>query len=397
MESAAPGVAEEGAGGAGPSLAGLLGVGGDDLDDLKVPAQTFSVVKKRPKLTHSHFFDDDRGFKKVLETFPKIKLRGKGHEFDDAALLLRHYEKWFQDLFPHGDNLEDLVWTTRNLLQNKERDEEGNVSDPREKLHLLRFKYKQGTSSTGNRTPGSAGECGGPQLTDTMKRRIEANRQRALDLKRRREEGGVTPGRSSLDSEALRRIAENKARALELRRQREEAARNSSTVNEEDILGLGEELDEVMGSNFGHRATQADQDEEDPFGFGGGFDDDGGSGGGFRSMSTMPAPTRAESSRPTAGTVREGTGTLQLEEDEDVFGFGGGFDDDGGGFGHSTASASKAPAPPAPPATSAPPAASPAAAAPTAAWASTAIDGSTTLAGEDEEDVFGFGGGFDDE
>lgn len=244
MAAAAPGSAgapggSAGAGAVEPSVTGgLLGLGEHELDDLKVQANFLTTqVAKKPKLTHRLFFEEERGLKKVLNDFPKLRFKGKGHEFEDLQVLMTHYRRWFKDLYPFEDSFEDLIWKARTCLQAKEKDDSGLESDPREQLHMLRFEYKNS----------GAGGTKGVQVSDEAKKRIEENRKRALEIKRKRQaEGGAAPEPSQAPA-----------------------------------------------------ATFMDLDDEDMFGFGGGIDN----------QASGPGPTA-------------------MDEDEDVFGFGGGIDDD---------------------------------------------------------------------
>eukprot|EP00971_Amphidinium_carterae_P133817 2650894-Amphidinium_carterae.1 len=134
-------------GGMGAAVGGGLDLGDDpELDDLKDAAkEILQPTQKRAKkvrMTHSLLFDDERGFKQLLRTFPGIPRKGKGEEFRDLALLLQHYAKWLKELYPSNEHFEDVVWKAREVLNQKERLDDGTVSDAKEHLHLFRFKYK---------------------------------------------------------------------------------------------------------------------------------------------------------------------------------------------------------------------------------------------------------------
>lgn len=281
------------------SLGDALGLT-TSLDDFKKAGVQISDLQekrgtKQKKMTHSLFFEDDRGLKKMLRTFPKIKFRGKGREYEDLCLLVSHYKRWFQELYPERQEMiEDIVWKARHVLDEKEKEDDGTISDPRERLHAFRFQYK---NSKEEEEPAK-----GAPLSEEARARIEANRQKALEKKRQREAGQATEAApEELDMDELWRM-------------------------EEELAGGRPE--QAPGGN----------DEEDPFGFGGGFDDfdDGGGGGGeVGSASTRPPPPA-------------------FEEEEDVFGFGFDMDDDG-----PPPAAKSAPAPAAAPPAAAGPAAAP--------------------------------------
>lgn len=280
---------------------------------------------KRQKMNHSLFFENDKGLKKILKTFHKVKVHGKGHEYQDLTLLLRHYKKWFQDLHPYGDHFEDLVWKARQVLEDKEKEDDGTTSDPRERLHAFRFQYKNSPADLEEITAGSK------QLSDSQRSKIEENRKKAQELKRKKEaekNGTSASAPQELDMEELWRIEEERA----------EAERRKATA-------------QGPAANF-------DMEEEDPFGFGGGFDSSFGG------------------SAPAAKPATKATAPPAFDEEEDPFGFGGGFDD------------------PEPPAQQKPAVTSQAGAAPEAP--NPAATTSAPPAFDEEEDPFGFAGGFDE-
>jgi hypothetical protein len=249
------------------SLSARLGLSDPTLDEGKKEGAGIELLqaaaKKRPKMTHGLFFEDDKGLKKMLRTFPSIKFRGKGREYEDVTLLLQHYKRWFDDLYPYGEHFEDLVWKARQVLQDKEKDDEGVISDPRERLHAFRFQYKNAAT--------------GAHLSEEVRARIEANRKRALELKRQKE-GGSGAGAAQpqeLDMDELWRM------------EQEHAAASKSQAQ-------------------GATGFAVDDEEEDPFGYGGAFDMDESVGA-------------SKTSKPAA---------FAFEEEEDVFGYGGGFDDE---------------------------------------------------------------------
>jgi len=326
----------------------LLGLADPELDDLKEPAKLDIIKKmtgtKRPKLSHGNFFDDDKGLKKVLRTFPKLNFQGKGKEFDDLKLLVRNFDRWFTDLHPYEKNFEDGVWLMRRVLQEKERDDEGLFSEPKERLVHFRHEYKFAPKEV-EVPAGKESKLSAEQL-----RRIEENKKRALAKKVEKESGGASqsfassskPAGMTVDDETLWRIEENRQRALKLKeakKARESAASSSSSM--------------LMPPDM----------EEDPFGFGFGMDDS--------AMRAPPVP-RTQQAAPAAASSR----TIMEDEDEDPFGFGAGFDDEDDGPPPAKKFA-VAPAQAPPPQAQAPP--------------------PQQFLPEDDEDVFGLGGGFDDD
>ncbi|KAL2136539.1 hypothetical protein VTI74DRAFT_3084 [Chaetomium olivicolor] len=70
-------------------------------------------LKKRPraprvKLDETRLLSD-KGIPKLRKMAPKIKFKGKGHEFDDARRLLSFYQEWLDDLFPKATFLDALA------------------------------------------------------------------------------------------------------------------------------------------------------------------------------------------------------------------------------------------------------------------------------------------------
>jgi hypothetical protein len=191
-------------------------------------------TKKRPKLTHKLFFEDEKGLDKMLRTFPKIKLKGKGREYEDLSLMLQHYRKWFQELYPYGEHFEDLVWKARQVLQEQEKDDDGHASDPRELLHAFRLKYKN-----------AAAAASGANLSDEAKARIEANRQRALELKRKKEAEtgkGASTENQEIDIEEIWRMEEEHAAASKA--QPQGAPGFDAFDEDEDVFGFGGDFDD---------------------------------------------------------------------------------------------------------------------------------------------------------
>jgi len=248
------------------------------LDDFKpagLPTIAEDPLKKKRKVTHATFFEDDKGLKKMLKTFPSIKFRGKGGEYEDVSLLLNHYKKWFQDLCPYGDHFEDLVLKARQVLEDKEKEDDGTPSDPRERLHAFRFQYKNAKEAS----------SAAATLSDEQRARIAASRKRALELKQQKE--AQSSGASAAPAPA-------QAQELDM----------------EELWNMEQENVAAAGRQQTSQGQAPDEFEDDPFGFGGGFDEeDGGLAAAPRAAASAPAP-------------------FFTDEEEDVFGFGGGFDED---------------------------------------------------------------------
>ncbi|KAK3290333.1 chromosome segregation in meiosis protein 3 [Chaetomium fimeti] len=70
-------------------------------------------LKKKPRAPRVKLDDtrllSDKGIPKLRKTAPRLKLKGKGHEFSDAARLLSFYQEWLDDLFPKATFLDALA------------------------------------------------------------------------------------------------------------------------------------------------------------------------------------------------------------------------------------------------------------------------------------------------
>ncbi|AEO64918.1 2649a89d-aa88-4129-9c18-f99901bdcb14 [Thermothielavioides terrestris] len=62
----------------------------------------------RVKLDETRLLSD-KGIPRLRRMAPKLKLKGKGHEFSDAARLLSFYQEWLDDLFPKATFLDALA------------------------------------------------------------------------------------------------------------------------------------------------------------------------------------------------------------------------------------------------------------------------------------------------
>merc|ERR1719329_714589 len=219
------------AGGGVGSLGLQFGLLDEDLDDIKEQAAAaFEDTRvKKPKVTHPLFFDEDKGFKKMIKTFPKIKFQGKGKEIDDLKLLLKHYDKWFKDLPPHGDHFEDLVWKARNVLNEKEKDSDGISSDPKERLHMFRFQYKNSVDSLASLGEDASQATG---ISDEARKRMEANKKQAMELreKKRQSAGG---------SSSAAGIPEDDMEALWAEAEARDQAPQSSFPDDDGPFGFG--------------------------------------------------------------------------------------------------------------------------------------------------------------
>lgn len=252
------------AAGVGDAAGAAAAFGFDEgLLELKAEARPVQPtnVRKKPKLTHDQLFDGETGFMRILNDFPKMKFKGKGHEFDDLSRLIAKYDRWFMDVLPDGGEklLEDNVWKCRALLSEKEKDDSGVISDPRERLHKFRCMYKMRPKPGAAAGPARAGPAAGTgaPLSDEMQKRIEEKRRQAQERKRKQQEDAVGVGYEEV---------------------------------EEDPFAMGFGFDEEPQQAPPHFGGE----EDDPFGLGFGLDDDDGS---------VRPNTTAQASAPAATTA----------------------------------------------------------------------------------------------
>lgn len=272
IPSSDPGTADGGVGSLGLQF-GLLDADLDDIKEQAAAAYAGDQRAKKPKVTHALFFDEEKGFKKMIKTFPKIQFQGKGKEVDDLKLLLKHYDKWFKNLHPHGDHFEDLVFKARNVLNEKEKDDDGISSDPKERLHMFRFQYKNSVDSLASLGEDASQATGsGGVVSNEARERIEANKKRAMELREKKRQGaGGSSGAAGIpedDMEALWAEAEASGQAP-----------RASFDDDDDPFGFGFDMGDGPGGGTpaaaSKRPAAMDFEDEDPFGFGGGgFDDD---------------------------------------------------------------------------------------------------------------------------
>eukprot|EP00927_Polykrikos_kofoidii_P042508 TRINITY_DN3650_c0_g1_i2.p1 TRINITY_DN3650_c0_g1~~TRINITY_DN3650_c0_g1_i2.p1 ORF type:complete len:533 (-),score=138.03 TRINITY_DN3650_c0_g1_i2:138-1736(-) len=294
----------------GSSLRGQLGVAEDfDLDDVKTAATALREFK-RPKLTQDHFFEEESGLKKIVKNFPRIRLKGKGNEFEDLRVLLGHYERFFLDLFPQAGGLEDSAWKARSVLQ--EKDAEVHT---KEKLHIFRAVYKKngGGGTIAGRAAVEKEKAAAklaPTVSEDARKRIEANRQRALEIKRKRDAAAAGDA-TNLPEDPRERAEANRARALDIKRRRAEEAEAAALerafaaaagqelppdYDEEDVFGFGNDISHVSTANVQRGTASASSSSGGP-------------------VSALAAVSTSAVSRPMAADM--------FGEEEDPWGFGG--------------------------------------------------------------------------
>jgi hypothetical protein len=84
------------------------------------------VRAPRPKLSITQLLDSEHGMKRVLASFPDLKLKGKGHESRDIRVLMNAYREWAFFLFPNAPwpkmvELLEKLGSSRQMHQELER------------------------------------------------------------------------------------------------------------------------------------------------------------------------------------------------------------------------------------------------------------------------------------
>ncbi|CAK0800217.1 unnamed protein product [Prorocentrum cordatum] len=219
-----------------------------------------------------------------------------------------------------------ILWMARNVLQEKDKGlGDGGPSDPRERisprLHMLRYEYKTAKRKAADSAKWASEASA--QLSEEARQRIAANRQRALEIKQKKAAEAAAaapapaadgaaraaaPPEGGLDMETLWAIEdppERRQEAQARKRTREEAA-FCRDDEEDDVFGFGGgfDADEPVNIREVPKAAQPPRavpdEEEDVFGFGGGMGED-----------RHPAPPVAPASGAAAGPRRgrQGLGT----------------------------------------------------------------------------------------
>uniref|UniRef100_A0A3B5KVT4 TIMELESS-interacting protein n=1 Tax=Xiphophorus couchianus TaxID=32473 RepID=A0A3B5KVT4_9TELE len=172
-----------------------------------VPAAKRKGVKRpQPKLD-SHRLTSDRGLPALRTLFANALFKGKGHEAEDLRLLMQKMENWAHRLFPKlqfedfidrveklGSKKEvqtclkrirlDMPLTDEDFMDKPEEPPAG-FQDPDPVISQASFTDPRGPVHS---TPVPAP----PSLTEEQRRRMEQNRQRALERRLARQHFSVS-------------------------------------------------------------------------------------------------------------------------------------------------------------------------------------------------------------
>ncbi|XP_019966184.2 TIMELESS-interacting protein isoform X1 [Paralichthys olivaceus] len=171
----------------------------------EVPAAKRKGVKRpQPKLDSNRLISE-RGLPALRTMFDDVHFRGKGHEAADLRLLMQKMENWAHRLFPKLQ-FEDFIDKVEKLGTKKEvqtclkrirldmpltHEDFGNEGEEAEaKLETLedpdpfsgaRFTNEAQRPVHSTPAPAAAPPPAAPSLTEEQQRRMELNRQRALE------------------------------------------------------------------------------------------------------------------------------------------------------------------------------------------------------------------------
>uniref|UniRef100_H3CGP1 TIMELESS-interacting protein n=1 Tax=Tetraodon nigroviridis TaxID=99883 RepID=H3CGP1_TETNG len=171
------------------------GDGDGDVSKLAdVPAAKRKGVKRpQPKLD-SQRLTSERGLPALRTLFENVRFKGRGHEAEDLQLLMQKMENWAHRLFPKLQ-FEEFVDKVERLGKKKE------VQTCLKRIRLdMPLTHEDYTSQDGEspepaprghrvpsvRSPSPDRSPPGPpasSLTEEQQRRMELNRQRALEKK----------------------------------------------------------------------------------------------------------------------------------------------------------------------------------------------------------------------
>ncbi|XP_035011583.2 TIMELESS-interacting protein isoform X2 [Hippoglossus stenolepis] len=196
----------------------------------EVPAAKRKGVKRpQPKLD-SHRLISERGLPALRTMFDDVHFKGKGHEAADLRLLMQKMENWAHRLFPKLQ-FEDFIDKVEKLgnkkevqtclkrirldmpLTHEDFDNEGE-EEAAAKLPIFEdpdpfsgVSFSNEAQRPVHSTPAPPSPAAPPSLTEEQQRRMELNRQRALErrLARHQQEADST------DSQAVDTSADEPA------------------------------------------------------------------------------------------------------------------------------------------------------------------------------------------
>jgi len=126
------------------------------------------AIPRRPKLDAERILDTPNGIERLVRDFPEISFSDKSNPLMNLDLLMTKLTVWASELYPYGLNLQDFARATETALQHDTK---------RRKIYELRARYlkEQGVF--------------GATDEDLAAARCEANRLKALERRRQKEQG----------------------------------------------------------------------------------------------------------------------------------------------------------------------------------------------------------------
>ncbi|XP_036391594.1 TIMELESS-interacting protein isoform X2 [Megalops cyprinoides] len=221
---------------------------GEDEGEMKLAeaqvAKRRAVKRPQPKLDSQRLISE-RGLPALRTLFDDVKFKGKGHEAEDLKLLMQKMENWAHRLYPKLQ-FQDFIDKLESLGNKKE------VQTCLKRIRLdMPLTHEDFTSKDGEdeeappdfHVPDDPGVFSSPPLAPT------------------------TPSQVSLTEEQQRRIELNKQLALERRRGRLKAQLESSQSSAAagETVGLSSQLPSHMDQDLTNYAENEQGAEASPF------------------------------------------------------------------------------------------------------------------------------------
>ncbi|KAA0723375.1 TIMELESS-interacting protein [Triplophysa tibetana] len=171
-------------------------------------AKRRSVKRPQPKLDSNRLISE-KGLPALRTLFDNVTFKGKGHEAEDLKLLLKKMENWAHRLYPKLQ-FEDFIEKVESLGAKKEVQtclKRIRMDMPlthedfvEEALAPAQEEFDLGEDASFNEDPFVHSTPASVSLTEEQQRRIELNKQLALERRLARQKLGIfsefNPGRS---------------------------------------------------------------------------------------------------------------------------------------------------------------------------------------------------------
>ena len=130
-----------------------------------------TVIPRRPKLDSTRIFENSNGIERVFRDFPRLNFPAGNSAVSNLDILMNNFQVWASQLYPFGLNIQDFARSVETELQPEAK---------RRKIYELRSRYLKDQGAFGETVPTE---------DELAVARAEANRQKALEKRRLREEG----------------------------------------------------------------------------------------------------------------------------------------------------------------------------------------------------------------